>query len=281
MTTRIGRYRVSSLLGVGALGPLYKAHDEQVGRTVALRVIDPAAVPDADRRRAVLEAAGRASALSHPFLAMLFDVVSEEGADALAFEYVDGAPLVTRVEGRPLEIRRALDVTGAVARALACAHGLGIAHLDVRPTNILLSARGRPKLIETGFSAFTRGGAMRRAMVRDPDNVPVQAQDAAAYVSPEEALGGEATAASDVFSLGVVFYELLTGRRPFEAACPSDLLVRAARSEPVPPRARNAAVSPALDALVLGCLARSPRSRLSSQALATRTAALLGALREA
>jgi serine/threonine-protein kinase len=228
----------------------------------------------------VLEAARRAAALSHPFVAMLFDVVSEEGTDALAFEFVDGTALGTRVDGRSPDIRRALDVTGAVAQALACAHDLGIAHLDVRPANILFSTRGRPKLIETGFSAFTRGGAMRRALVKDPDNASAEAQDAAAYVSPEEALGDEATVASDVFSLGVVFYELLTGRRPFEAVCPADVLVRAARSGPVAPRVRNAAIPPALDALVLGCLDRSPRSRLSAQTVAPRTAAVLASLQD-
>jgi serine/threonine-protein kinase len=280
MATWIGRYRVSALLGVGGLGPLYRAHDEQVGRSVALRVIPPAATGDPACRAAVLETARRVSALSHPFIGMLFDVVTEPGAEALAFEYVHGVPLVPRTPGGAPDVRHALDITGAIAQALAHAHERGITHRDVRPHNILLSARGRPKLVETGFAAFTRGASLRRALARDPDGASDEARAIAPYVSPEEVVGQDASASSDVFSLGVVFYELLTGALPFEAAGVPDLLVRVASEEPLPPRSRNPRVPPSVEALVLGCLARSPRSRLTAQAVATRTVALLAALQD-
>jgi serine/threonine-protein kinase len=281
MITRVGRYRVTSLLGVGGLGPLYKARDEQVGRTVALRVVDPAIPADPVLRQAVIDAAERVAALNDPSLAMLFDALSEDDADALAFEYVDGKPTQPRSEGGVPDLHYALDIVSAVARALAHAHALEITHGDVRPHNILVSARGRPKLVETGFTAFSRGGAARRALARHPDRVPAEAFAVAPYVSPEEAVGQSPSPAGDVFSLGVVFFELLTGTLPFVTSSVTDLLIRAASEDPPSPRSRNPSVSPSLDALVLGCLARSPRSRLTAQVVATRAAALLGALREA
>ena len=281
MITRVGRYRVTSLLGVGGLGSLYKARDEQVGRTVALRVVDPAIPADPVLRQAVIDAAAGAAALNDPALAMLFDTLSEDGADALAFEYVDGTPARPRAEGGVSSMLYALDIVSAIARGLAHAHACGVTHGDVRPHNILVSARGRPKLVETGFAAFSRGGAARRALAQHPDRVPAEALAVAPYVSPEEAVGQAPSPAGDVFSLGVVFYELLTGAVPFEAAHPADVLVRLARDEPLGPRRHNAAVSPALDALVLGCLDRSPRSRLTAQVVASRAAALLAALRDA
>jgi serine/threonine-protein kinase len=212
---------------------------------------------------------------------MLFDTLSDDAADALAFEYVDGKPAQPRAEGGVPDVLYALDIVSAVARGLAHAHALGVTHGDVRPHNILVSARGRPKLVETGFAAFRRGGTARRAMAQPPDRVPAEALAVASYVSPEEAVGQAPSPAGDVFSLGVVFYELLTGTLPFEASTVTDLLIRAASQEPPAPRSRNPVVSPSLDALVLGCLDRSPRSRLSAQAIATRTATLLSALRDA
>jgi len=280
MITRVGRYRVTSLLGAGGLGSLYKARDEQVGRTVALRVVDPAIPADPVLRQAVIDAAERVAALNDPSLAMLFDALSEDDADALAFEYVDGTPVRPRAEGGVPDVLYALDIVAAVARALAHAHAREITHGDVRPHNILVSARGRPKLVETGFTAFSRGGATRRAIARHPDRAPAEALTVAPYVPPEEAVGQAPSPAGDVYSLGVTFYQLLTGALPFEAASVKDLLVRAACEDPPAPRTRNPAVSPSLDALVLGCLARSPRSRLSAHVVATRAAALLGTLQD-
>jgi serine/threonine-protein kinase len=275
MVTRVGRFRASVTLGAGALGPLYKAYDEQVGRTVALRVIDPAIAGDDARLAAVLEAATRAAVLSHPFVATLFDIVTDASPPALAFEYVDGVPLRTTSGGRPLPLREALGITASIAEALAHAHEHGIAHLDVRPPNLLVSARGRLKLIETGFSAFTNGGRTRRALVTDPDGASGPGRPIAPYVSPEEAVGDGGTAASDVFSLGVIAYELLTGQRPFEAPRPADTLVRLVTDQPVRPGQLNSAVSSALDALVLGCLDRQPQTRLRASTVATRIRAML------
>lgn len=276
MVTRVGQFRASVTLGAGALGLLYKAYDEHVGRTVALRVINPSIARDPVRLAEVLDAAGRAASLSHPFIATLFDIVPEVSTPALAFEYVDGVPLRTSVGGRPMPVRHALDIAGALAEALAHAHERGIAHLDVRPANLLVSARGRPKLIETGFSAYTNGGRLRRALATDPDNPFEAARASAPYISPEEATGDAGTDASDVFALGVIAYELLTGQRPFEAPRAAETLVRVVSDQPVRPGQLNPAVSAALDALVLGCLDKRPQTRLRARAVATRLGAMLG-----
>jgi serine/threonine-protein kinase len=281
MVTRIGRFRASVPLGAGALGPLYKAYDEHVGRTVALRILDSAIACDASRLGEVLDAAALAATLSNPFIATLFDIVADASTPALAFEYVDGVPLRTTVGGRPMPVRYALDIAGALAEALAHAHERGIAHLDVRPANLLVSGRGRPKLIETGFAAFTGGGRARRLLKTDPDDAPDTARGIAPYVSPEEAIGDAGTEASDVFSLGVIAYELLTGQRPFEAPRAADALVRVVKDDPPRPGQLNATVSPALDALVLGCLDKHPQTRLRARVVATRIGSLLAEMDDA
>jgi serine/threonine-protein kinase len=275
MVTRVGRFRASVPLGAGALGLLYKAYDEHVGRTVALRVIDPDIARDETRLGEVFEAAARAATLSNPFIATLFDIVSDVSTPALAFEYVDGVPLRTAVGGRPMPVRYALDIAGALAEALAHAHEHGIAHLDVRPANLLVSGRGRPKLIETGFAAFTNGGHARRTLATNPDTAPEAAHAVALYVSPEEAIGEAGTEASDVFSLGVVAYELLTGQRPFDLPRAADTLMRIVTDQPVRPGQLNPAVSSALDALVFGCLDKRPQTRLRARVVATRIGAML------
>jgi serine/threonine-protein kinase len=278
MVTRIGRFRVSAPLGAGAVGPLYKAYDEHVGRTVALRVIDPAIVRDQGRLDGLLDAARRAASLSHPCIATLFDIVAEGDTRALAFEYVDGMPLRPGAGGRPVPVREALDVLCALAGAIAHAHERGIAHLDVRPANLLISRRGRPKLLDTGFAAFTNGGRCRRDLGASPDTATDAARRIAPYLSPEQAIGDAGSEASDVFALGVVAYELLVGRLPFGAPRVADTLVQIVSDRPERPGKLNPAISPAIDALVLGCLDKRPQTRLRAGMVATRLAAMLGEL---
>jgi serine/threonine protein kinase len=207
MPDAIAHYKILAHVGTGGLGELYRARDTKLGRTVALRVLPPS-LSNEDRER-LIQAARVVSGISHPNIAALFEVGEDGPLHYLAFEFVPGEPLTALVRGRPLNVRRAVDFAIQLADALAEAEAHEMVHGDVRPATIFITQKDRAKFYNFGLSEFTSGGAARRAALTDPES-PVSR-----YVAPEEIGGRAPDIRSDIFGLGTVMYEMLTGRQAF------------------------------------------------------------------
>ena len=200
MPDAIAHYKILGHLGAGGLGEVYRARDTRLGRTVALKVLPPEIAADQRRLDALLQVTQPLTALSHPNIAMLFEAGQDGGQRFLVFEFVQGEPLSKLINGRPLNVRRALEFAINLADALADAHGAELIHGDIRPDTIMVTPKDRAKFVNFGLSAFTAGGASRLV-------------SATPYVSPEEMAGHPADSRSDIYSLGAVLFEMLTGKQ--------------------------------------------------------------------
>jgi serine/threonine protein kinase len=196
----IAHYKVLAPLGVGGLGEVYRARDTNLGRTVAVKVL-PEIMPEHEAfLEALLHTSRRLMTLSHPNIAMLFEIGQEANRPFLVFEFVQGQPLGSVINGRALHVRRALEFGINLADALADAHAADMVHGDIRPDTIMITPKDRAKFINFGLSRFTAGGAGRLTAA-----VP--------YVAPEQLAGGIGDSRSDIYSLGAVMFEMLTGRQ--------------------------------------------------------------------
>src|SRR5207237_1474961 len=226
MTATIAHYNLLEPIGHGGLGEVYRARDTRVGRTVALKILPAALVDDPARRDAVLDEARVAASLSHPNIATLFDVGDEDGRYYLAYEFAAGESLRDEMAGSAMNPRRALDLAVQLADAIADAHAHGIIHGDLRPDTVIVTAKGSAKILDFGLTRWTRGGVLRAEAAGAPDALPPDAVSVVAYLSPEQAIGGAVDARTDIFSLGTLTYEMITGRNPFAAATPGATVMK-------------------------------------------------------
>jgi serine/threonine-protein kinase len=213
----IAHYNLLERIGAGALGPMYRARDTRFGRTVALKLAPDASFADAAARDAFLEQARAATTLSHPNIATLFEVGEYDGGCYLAYEFASGVTLGKENAGRAMNPRRAVELTVQITEALASGHAHGVLHTDIRPDTIFVTQKGSAKVLEFGMSQWTRGGQTRARAASDPQSLGADALAIVSYMSPEQALGAPLDARTDIFSLGVVLHEMLTGRNPFAA----------------------------------------------------------------
>ena len=263
-----GYYTILERLRVGALGELVRARDVRLGRTVALRLVSPGVVEDAGRREAFLAAAGAAAALSHPHITALFDFGEESGQFFLAHEFVPGQSLRALLTGKPVEASLALEFAVQLADALAEGHRHGVVHGNICPSTIFITPTDQTKIIGFGLAAWTSGGIERRTIVeqlaagRDPEGPDANA--VVPYMSPEQLLAGRTDHRADVFSLGVVLYEMLTGRAPFGSSNAGATAVKVLQGTPPPPSRQNKLVPVGFDAIVAKALAKSLDARYSS-----------------
>jgi eukaryotic-like serine/threonine-protein kinase len=276
MERTVAHYNLLDKIGEGGLGEVYRARDTKAGRTVALKLLP--AIDDEAARQALLEDARAAATLSHPNIATLWDVGEDEGTSYLAYEFVAGISLKQEIGGRPVHARRAVELAVQIADALADAHGRGLIHGDVRPDTIAVTQKGSAKLLDFGMARWTHGGAARRLATRAPDMLEASALPVVAYLSPEQALGGLVDARTDVFSLGAVLYEMLTGRQAFSATTAADTVVEIIRTVPAPPSASNPEVPPDLDTIVQRAMAKDIDSRQQSAASLSAELRSLGAV---
>lgn len=216
--TAIAHFNVLERLGESATGELFRARDTKVGRTVALKFISAELFADAAARTVFFDQARAAMALSHPNIATLFDVGEYEGDCYLAYEFASGITLRQECEGRSVNPRRVVELAVQIADALAEAHGYGLVHADLRPDTIIVTHKGSAKLLEFGMSQWTSGGRIRASAARAPQSLGPDSVPVVSYMSPEQLIGGAVDARTDLFSLGVIAYEMLTGRNPFAAA---------------------------------------------------------------
>jgi TolB-like protein len=263
-----GRYTLLERLGEGALGELWRARDGRLGRTVALRLVAPALVDDPSRRSALLADASVAAGLSHPHIAALFDVGTEEGRVYLAHEFVPGASLKTLLAGRSFDVNLTLEFAVELADALAEAHRQGVVHGDLRPATIFITPTDQTKILDFGLGAWTSGGAARKAVAsqlatgREPS--VLRAEGLVSYLSPEQVLGEPIDARTDIFSLGVLLYHMLTGHAPFAGGTPARTALKILQISPSPPTRQNPAVPAAFDQVVGRALGKSLDARYGS-----------------
>jgi eukaryotic-like serine/threonine-protein kinase len=208
------RYQVGRELGRGGMGIVYEADDERLGRKVAVKVLHAGQASD-ERKRRFAQEARAASALNHPNIITIHDIDAHDGVDFIVMELVDGIALTRVAAGGTLPLDRVLDYARQIAGALAASHAANIVHRDIKPANIMVTAAGDIKVLDFGLSKWTATAA-EEALTAAPFTRIGTVVGTSGYMAPEQALGQPIDARSDVFSFGVVLYELLAGRRAFE-----------------------------------------------------------------
>ncbi len=266
MLDELAHYKILDRIGSGGMGEVYRARDTRLGRTVAIKVLPAAVADDPDRRERFLREARAAAALSHPNIAALYEVGEEDGHLFLVFEFVPGEPLSKIIAGRPLNPRRAIQFAAQVADALADAHAAGIVHRDIKPDNIVVTPKGNAKVLDFGLAVWTAGGAAREQAATTLDTGVGSALGTLAYMSPEQARGEALDERTDIFSLGVALYEMLTGSRPFMGATPAALVLQVVQKPVPPPSSVNRDVPIELDAVVARALQKDAAARFDSAA---------------
>jgi serine/threonine protein kinase len=262
----LGPYQLLERLGAGGLGEVFRARDTVHGRTVTVKRVPSAIAADALRAASLRETAQTLGAVSHPGVAALYECGEQDGELYLAQEFVPGQRLSELVGGRPLNPRRAVEIGIDVAEALAALHAAALMHGDLRPDNIVITPKGHAKLIDSGLGAFTAGGALRASAGARFGTLSTATLATVRYLSPEQAIGERVDARSDVFALGAVLYEMLTGQPAFDAATADTVIVGILQASPAAPSTLVASVPSELDLIVARALAKSLDRRYPSAA---------------
>jgi len=257
---RIGHYRVTGKLGEGGMGEIYAAHDETLNRTVALKLIAAALLDDEHARRRFLREARAAAALQHPFICTIHEVLEVGDQPIIVMECVEGETLFDCIARGPLAVPEICRYTIEIAEALGAAHARGVIHRDIKSGNIMLTAAGHVKVMDFGLAMITSAS---------PDEETVELTHSVVgtlpYIAPELLRGAEASAASDLYALGVVMYEMATARRPFAAKTQAVLFSEILNREPTPARQINNSIPATLDDLIVRLLAKDPAKRPTAQ----------------
>jgi non-specific serine/threonine protein kinase len=263
---QLGPYQILSLLGAGGMGEVYLAQDSRLDRTVAMKILPTELASDPDRMRRFIREARAASALKHPNVATIHDIGESEGVHFIAMEYVEGQTLTEKVKGSPMDPVEITEIGIQVADALDEAHTRGIIHRDIKPANLMLTPRGQIKVLDFGLAKVTRpkGQAVTSdvsTMAKTETGVVMGTMQ---YMSPEQVLGREVDHRSDLFSLGVVLYEMTTGRLPFSGASVSETMDRILHSQPDAIARFNYNVPAELERIVRKCLEKDRERRCQS-----------------
>jgi serine/threonine protein kinase/tetratricopeptide (TPR) repeat protein len=262
---RIGPYEILAVLGAGGMGEVYKARDTRLNRVIALKTLPADKVADADRKRRFLVEARAASRLNHPNIVTIYDIFEENSVCCIAMEYVAGDTLEQANAGSGIPLKDAMKYAAEVADALAAAHSAGIIHRDLKPANIILTEDGRVKLLDFGLAKLVEpslpAAEAATATLRTVSGAIV---GTAAYMSPEQAEGRELDARSDIFSFGLVLYEMLCGQRAFQRDSWISTLAAILHDEPPPLRDIRASIPSTVEQFVTRCLRKDPAQRFQS-----------------
>jgi Tol biopolymer transport system component/tRNA A-37 threonylcarbamoyl transferase component Bud32 len=267
--TRLGRYEITSPLGAGGMGEVYLATDAELNRPVALKFLPVGVAADEKRMARFVQEARAASALNHPNIITIYDIgQTEDGTRFFATEFVEGETLRERLSRGGMKLGEVLDVAAQIASALVAAHAAGIVHRDIKPENVMIRRDGYVKVLDFGLAKLTGNpessvdteAATRALAMTDPGSV----MGTVAYMSPEQAAGKDVDARTDIWSLGVVLYEMLTGRTPFAGRSSSHTIVAILDEEP-PPLARFLPDAPeSLQELVSDALMKDREARFQT-----------------
>jgi serine/threonine-protein kinase len=264
---KISHFRILSQIGEGGMGLVFKAEDERLRRVVALKVLPPDFVTDPDRRRRLVREAQAAASIAHPAVAAIYEVGEEAGEVYIAMEYVEGRTLRDVIGDGARPVAEAVGIARDLAGGLERAHAAGIVHRDLKPENVLVTSDGRAKILDFGVAKLRdhrRDGAADLETRTEQLTLEGSIVGTAAYMSPEQARGLEVDFRSDLFSLGVILYEMVTGANPFRRRTQMDSISAILRDEPEAASLRNAEVPAALEALVTRLLSKDPKARGAS-----------------
>ena len=263
-------YRIDELLGQGGMGVVYKARDTRLDRPVAIKLLNPALLANPERRQRFIQEARTAAALSHPAIAQVYDIDEVDGQLFIAMEFVDGRSVGRLIAEGELDLLSAVEIALQVAEGLAKAHETGILHRDIKSDNIMVTKDGHAKLLDFGLAKLMEpglGGPARtadlsRTLTKDPvHTMPGTVVGTIPYMSPEQARGRDLDARSDIFSLGVVFYEMVTGELPFKGDTPIDTMHAIAYEEAKPVTVIRRSLSPQVHRIVSRCLRKRAEDR--------------------
>jgi hypothetical protein len=263
--TRLGRYEVLTPLGAGGMGEVYRARDTRLERDVAIKILPASLAHDADRLARFEREAKAVAALSHPNILALHDAGTEGGTTFAVTELLEGESLRERLVQGPIPVRRAVDVATQVARGLSAAHAKGLVHRDLKPENVFLVGDGQVKILDFGLaktsdaSSGADATATNMAMT-DPGTV----LGTVGYMAPEQVRGHAIDARTDLFALGAVLYEMITGQRAFRRDTAAETMTAILREEPPDLPAPQLAQAPVLDRIIRHCLEKNPAERFQS-----------------
>ncbi len=266
----LSHFRILSLIGEGGMGTVYGAEDTRLGRRVAVKVLPPEVTGSSSRLRRFQQEARTAAALNHPNIAVLHEVGEAEGFQFIVMELIDGRTLREHMQGQPVPHEEWIRIATSIAEALVHAHGHGIVHRDLKPDNVMITKNGQVKLLDFGLAKLhepdSEGSAPAAAVMSDPRGVtaeltrPDRVPGTAAYMSPEQARGGEVDHRSDIFSFGILLYEMAAGRRPFRKPSAVETLHAILTEEPPALGLAGGDLTPDADRIVRKCLEKD-RSR--------------------
>ncbi|MEK6323716.1 MAG: protein kinase [Acidobacteriota bacterium] len=270
----LSHYRILDKLGSGGMGEVYLAEDTRLNRRVALKLLPAEFTKDTDRVGRFVREAKAASALNHPNIITIYEIGKADGIHYIVTEFIEGETLRRHIERSRMTVQRVLDVSTQVAGALSEAHSAGIIHRDIKPENIMLRPDGYIKVLDFGLAKLTEQpplstdtSAPTAARV---ETHPGMVMGTISYMSPEQARGKTVDARSDIFSLGVVIYEMLAGRAPFQGESAADVFVSLLERDPSPLTDSSPDVPPELERIVVRCLEKDRERRYATgQELAT------------
>ena len=264
---RLGPYTIVAPLGAGGMGEVYRAHDDRLHRDVAIKVIPPAVGSNPEALARFERESHAIAALSHPNILTIFDVGQSNGHPYAVMELLQGETLRVRLEHGPLPMRKAVDIAAQIARGLAAAHDKQIAHRDLKPDNVFLTPTGGVKILDFGLARTTseRGELTRiESPTMAPATTPGTVLGTVGYMSPEQVRGEPSDHRSDIFSLGCVLYEMLTGHRAYKRDTAAETMASILREDPPDPTTLNVNVPPGVMRALRRCLEKRPQERFES-----------------
>ena len=258
------QYQLMDKLGSGGMGDVYKAQDTRLNRFVAIKVLPAKMSSDPERRRRFIQEAQAASALNHPNIITIYDIVSDGDEQFMVMEFVAGQTLHDAITAGGLPVPQVLQYGTQMADALGAAHAAGIIHRDLKPSNVMITPSGRVKILDFGLAKLTDLNPSQG----NPDLGPLTQEGAilgtVSYMSPEQAEGKQVDARSDIFSFGSVLYEMITGRRAFDAGSSISTLTAVLRDDVKPMADVVPDTPPLLEAIISRCLPKDPNTRWQS-----------------